>query len=152
MTKKKSSAIAEPTPFEEFKQNRIVLSTGNYAFYRQYYAGEPGGGESRTVPGQNMPLEEILLKFAHGLPMDSLIRPADYTEDAYIPNFRAMDPVEVMQYREDLFEQQRQLIATMDAATRQIAINDGTLPDNINDLYPLPPEPPAPPAEPPAQT
>lgn len=147
-TKKNSSAKAEPTPFEAFKLTRLVVSSANYDFYKDHLMGEPGGGVSQTVPGGAMGLEEILQKFSQGMPLDGLIKEGSYTEDEYIPNFRAMDIEEIRQYRQDIDETIQSQIAAMDAATRELAIRDGVLPPDINNLVPLPkePEPPVPPA------
>jgi len=140
---KKTSAAAQPTPLEAHKLSRLVLTTANYDFYRDNEAivGEKGGGLSQTVPTPNLSLEEILIKFSQGMPIDGLLRPANYSENEYIPNFKAMDFTEIQQYREDLNNDITQRIQAMDAATREIAIRDGVLPEDINQQFPLP-EPP----------
>jgi len=159
MTKKKSSATAdttEPTPFQAYKNTRLVVSSANYDYYRDHLMGEPGGGVSETVPGGAMGLEEILFKFSQGMPMDSIVREGSYTENEYIPNFRAMDIEEIRQYRADIDEIIKSNLAGMDAATRELAIRDGVMTREQADLVPLPPDPepvPEPPApEPPATT
>ncbi|UIB81465.1 hypothetical protein [Flyfo microvirus Tbat2_153] len=150
MSKKNSSAEADVKPL------RLIITPMNYDSYRHAITGEAGGGVSSTQQNPSMSLEEIYFAYAQGneQPYNVAKREPLYTGDEYIPDFRQMDIEQIRAYREELNESVMERVAAMDAVTRELAIRDGILPQNINEMVPLPPTPdptpdPVPPADPP---
>lgn len=97
-TKKYEAAIDE-LPMPNYHKRRIKTWLNKHEFPTK---GEVNNQPSMTVPDQTMSVQEILKRYAKGLPLDGQKIPIYDGEDDYLPDPRHMDLADRQELREQI--------------------------------------------------
>lgn len=114
--------------------------------YEDGYNGkkdEVNNKPSLTIPNQSMTLNEILKRYAAGLPVTGQKIPIYEGEDFDVPNFYRMDKVDQEQAKIDIRNELKDLVGKIskqqaeEIAKKEYARRNDSLPDSPNRLTPI---------------
>lgn len=114
MTAKKSAAQLRP-------KTHIVHAL-NYS-YEEAHNFEHPTGVSKTVPNQVLSPKEMLEKFTRGVPLNATSKEPIYS-DMELPDFAAMDFVEIQEWREANQQEIKKMTEELEAAEEEIKKRD----------------------------
>jgi len=136
MTQKKSPASPEQKPRFQTIFNRHLFP----------HTGEVNNMPSRTIPDQTLSMQEILTRYARGLPLTNGKQPI-YNGDEDLPDLKTMDLAEIQEYKENIQSQikeytnaynahkmqqeknQSNKIAELEKKLKQLSLNSSTTAD-----------------------
>lgn len=84
------------------------------------HSGEQNNLPSKTVPDQTLTMQEILTRYARGLPISNGKQPIYHGEEE-MPDFRTMDLVEIQEYKEEVQARIQEYKNDLENKTKKLA-------------------------------
>lgn len=112
---------------ELFFAHFYIMKLHGYLLTRAEAVLEDRDPRSLTQPEQVRPLDQILRQRMAGIPVPD--NGGAYSESDY-PDFEFMDPLQILEYRDELSDKMEGLKQEFDVATRKLAKKQAEKPEN----------------------